>query len=121
MQTELKNKVKEFLEFEFEGDYNLPSQMFYDDFPKEGSKWNGEQELQVLNKAREMGLTVELVDSYGGEDCGREYWSVYSFTDGLQVVYVKFDGWYASYHGSEYEEWYFVKPKEVTVTQFFKE
>lgn len=65
-------------------------------------------------------IQYQFVDNYGGEEQGRDYWSVYSFTDGDNVVYVKFEGWYASYNGSEYEDFYFVEPRQVQVTQFFK-
>lgn len=52
---------------------------------------------------------------------GDEYWSVYSFTDGKETVYIKFDGWYQSYNGSEFTEWFFVEPKQKTVTIFEKD
>lgn len=60
--------------------------------------------------------SVEPVDSYGGEDQGSSYWSVYKFTKGDQVTYIKFDGWYASYDGATYESMFEVKPVEKVVT-----
>jgi hypothetical protein len=123
MQKELKAKVTEFLETEFEGegDYSdLQNAMFKSDYPKEGYEYNGEFENAVLAKAKELGLDVAFCDNHGGEGEGDSYWSVYSFTDGDNVVYVQFDGWYASYNGSTYDEWFFVEPKEVLVTQYFK-
>lgn len=122
-KKQLKETVTSFLNTEFvnEGDYSsLPKTMFESCYPKAGSKWNGDFENEVLNKASALNLQVDFVDSYGGEEQGKDYWAVYSFTDGQEVVYVQFDGWYASYNGSEYEEWFFVEPKQVTVTQFFK-
>lgn len=123
----LKQKVKGFLEFDFEeesqggGNYgSLPKAMFKSDYPKKDSKWNGDFESAVLAKADELCLTVDFVDNFGGEGQGNDYWSVYSFTDGDEVVYVQFDGWYASYEGSEYTEWFFVEPKQVTVIKFYK-
>ena len=119
----LKQKVKEFLKFDFEneGGYgSLPKTMFQSEYPEEDSKWNGDFENEVLSKADELELTVTFVDNFGGEGQGEDYWSVYSFTDGDNVVYVQFDGWYASYNGSEYSEWFFVKPKQVVVTKFYK-
>ena len=123
MQKELKAKVTEFLETEFEdkGDYyDLKNAMFQSDYPREGYKYNGEFEDAVLAKAKELGLDVAFCDNHGGEGEGDSYWSVYSFTDGDNVVYVQFDGWYASYNGSEFTEWFFVEPKEVLVTKYFK-
>lgn len=115
----LKQKVKEFLENE--GDYgSLPKTMFSSEYPEEDSKWNGDFENAVLAKADELGIRVNFIDNFGGEGQGEDYWAVYSFTDSDNVVYVQFDGWYASYNGSEYSEWFFVEPKQVVVTQFFK-
>ena len=118
----LKETVKEFLEAEYsEGGYgSLTKTMFQSDYPKEDSKWNGEFEHEVLAKAKELNLKVEFVDNFGGEGCGDQYWSVYSFTDSLNVVYVQFDGWYASYVGSEYNEWFFVEPKKEVVVNFYR-
>ena len=55
-------------------------------------------------------------DNYGGEGQGEDYWSVYKFTNGKDTCYVKFDGWYQSYNGSEFTEWFFVSPVEKMVT-----
>ena len=74
------------------------------------------EEFDSVVKAK--GITYNSVDSYGGEGMGEEYWSVYSFNNDDELVYVKFDGYYASYNGADFEEFFFVKPKQVTVTQF---
>lgn len=55
------------------------------------------------------------VDTFGGEDQGSNYWTVYHFTKGDESVYIKFHGWYASYDGAEYEGFNVVTPKEKTV------
>lgn len=66
-------------------------------------------------------VTVEYMDSYGGEDQGSDYWSVYKFTfEGESPIFVKFDGHYYSYDGSTLDNWFLVEPKEVMVTQFVK-
>lgn len=59
-------------------------------------------------------------DNYGGEGMGDDYWSVYSFSKDDQKVYIKFDGYYQSYNGAEFDEFYQVEPKQVTVTQFHR-
>jgi hypothetical protein len=115
---DLKKTVKEFLDFDYEG--NLPQTMFESEYPKEGGRWNEDFENKILAKAHELGLEVQYVASFGGEGQGEDYWSVYSFTKNGEAVYVKFDGSYASYDGSEYNEWFFVEPKEVMVTQFHR-
>lgn len=51
------------------------------------------------------------VDHFGGEGKGDEYYTVYHFID--HGIYISFDGWYASHHGSEYSDMSQVIPKEV--------
>jgi hypothetical protein len=68
----------------------------------------------------QKGISVNRVDSYGGEGCGEEYWSVYKFSRDQEVVYVKFEGYYTSYDGSTYQGFIFVEPREVMVTQYFE-
>lgn len=63
----------------------------------------------------EMGVEFKNVDSYGGEEQGRDYWSVWEFSRKDEVVRFKFEGWYASYQGAEFEHVYEVKPKEKTI------
>lgn len=65
------------------------------------------------------GLMFTFIEHYGGEDCGADYYSVYrvSNEEGHEA-YVKFQGWYQSYVGSEYREWYFVEPVEKFVTVY---
>lgn len=59
---------------------------------------------------------IKMVENFGGEGKGDDYYKVYHFID--HDVYIKFQGWYASHQGSEYEEMYEVRPKEVTTTQY---
>lgn len=66
------------------------------------------------------GITFKKVDSYGGEGKGEDYWSVYKFSLGEEICWVKFIGWYSSYNGSEYSKFSFVKPKEVVVTRYIE-
>lgn len=66
----------------------------------------------------ESDFDCEWADSFGGEGQGDQYWSVYKFTRGDEVVYVEFYGWYASYNGAEFTEWFVVEPKEVTVIKW---
>jgi hypothetical protein len=67
---------------------------------------------------KNMATDFELVASHGGEGQGDEYWSVYKFTDNVsgEQVFIKFDGWYQSYNGAEYEGLSVVQPKEKLVT-----
>lgn len=82
--------------------------------------WDEDSVIEFKRQLAEANINFELVDRYGGEEQGYDYWSVYSFSDGMQVVFIKFDGYYASYDGSTYEEFYEVKPVEKTITVFEK-
>lgn len=59
------------------------------------------------------GVTQEQLDHYGGEDMGAEYYSIYSFTKDGETVYIRFDGYYTSYNGADYQGFKFVKPTPV--------
>ncbi len=54
---------------------------------------------------------IKMVDEFGGEGQGDDYWKVYHFID--HDVYISFDGWYSSHEGSEYSDMSEVRPKEV--------
>lgn len=60
-------------------------------------------------------MVVESVASFGGEGEGDQFYHVYSFDNGEEKIFIKFDGWYASYHGAEFTEWFFVEPAEETI------
>jgi len=45
----------------------------------------------------------ELVDSYGGEGQGDEYWAVWYLRD--HNIYIKIEGWYASHAGTDFGSW----------------
>ena len=64
-------------------------------------------------------ITSSIVDSYGGEGCGSTYYHVYKFDmpDG-STFYLRFDGWYASHYGTDYQDFREVHPKQVTKTEF---
>lgn len=58
-------------------------------------------------------INLSIVDSYGGEGEGEQYWAVYEFSLRDETVYVQFDGFYSSYNGAEFQEWFFVEPLPV--------
>lgn len=62
------------------------------------------------------GIKYEHVDHYGGEGEGEDYWTVYKFTKDGKTVYLKWQGWYRSYNGSEFDYVFEVKPVERVVT-----
>lgn len=88
-----------------------------EDYPTvaESFMWEEEHDKDLFQSE---GITVEYVDNYGGEDQGSDYWWVYSFTRDGETLLVRFQGWYQSFHGAEYEEYRFVEPREKMVTVY---
>jgi len=81
----------------------------------------------IRNWLAEKQIVAELMEEYGGEDQGSDYWSVWRFeriikTDGLmrEEVFYKFSGWYASYVGAEFQEVFEVEPVEVVKIEWRK-
>jgi hypothetical protein len=75
----------------------------------------------VLAALNNKGIECKLEDHHGGEGEGEDYWTVWQFTrQGEEAVYVEFQGYYYSYDGSTFQEWFFVEPREVLVTQYFR-
>ena len=70
----------------------------------------------VSKSLGEAGITFDCVEQEGGEGEGDQYHTVYKFTKGSEEVFVKFHGWYASYHGSEMNGYKIVAPRKVEVT-----
>ena len=118
-----KQTLKEYLEAFFSKAHNDTVNHFFWSYANERSAEDGLIIEEVQSDFGELigkGITFENVDSYGGEGKGEDYWSVYKFTLDNEVCWIKFDGWYSSYNGSEYSEFFFVEPKEVVVTEYFK-
>lgn len=114
----LIDKVKALL---VEADRDVQREFFNNEIRgSEPSRWDEQEVVEFKREMKEAGIAFEFVDRYGGEDQGSEYWSVYSFSDGMQIVLIKFDGYYASYDGSTYEEFYEVQSVEKTITVFEK-
>lgn len=60
---------------------------------------------------------LSLVDSYGGEGKGDQYWMVLRLTQGDVSRTFKMDGWYQSYSGGYYDGPFTeVKPVQKTIT-----
>jgi hypothetical protein len=62
--------------------------------------------------------TVQTVDSYGGEEQGSTYYTVRYFVD--HNVYIRTEGYYSSYHGTDWDFGYGkeVFPKQKTITVY---
>ena len=83
-------------------------------------KWSSEDDVWKAfhEKTDALDLTINLEDRTGGEGEGEKYWSVYSFTNEEGTVYIKFDGYYQSYEGATFEQFYQVIPKQKTITVY---
>lgn len=86
----------------------------------EDARWDSEEITEFRKILSDASISFQFVDRYGGEDEGSDYWSVYSFSDGMEVVFIKFQGWYASYDGSTFQEFYEVEAVEKMITVFEK-
>jgi hypothetical protein len=117
MSNKLTDKVHELLR---EADNEVKDAFHKGDLSSKGYDWDYKIVKDFRKQLTEAAISFELVDRYGGEEQGIEYWSVYSFSDGMQVVFIKFDGWYASYDGCTYKEFYEVQAVEKTMTVYEK-
>ncbi len=117
METNLKQFVENLLRDEAYGDL-IRDSLFHSEYNSEPSKWDSDEEKEVRAVLTDSSVVCQHENNYGGEGQGDDYWSVYSFTRGDEMVYVKFNGWYASYNGAEFTEWLFVEPKEMVITVF---
>lgn len=118
----LQARIKELLTSEEFSELNVS--FFFEEgrYSNLRSKYNkeGSPEKNLANIFDTEGIVEMLVDSHGGEGEGDSYWTVWSFTKGEETVYVQFDGSYASYCGSEYDDWFFVKPREYVAIQYVR-
>ena len=113
----LLNKVTKLLD----ENTDVQSTFFGSEFNEEYSRWEDKETTAFRSALIAEGITAKHEDNHGGEGEGDRYWSVYSFTDESGAkIFIQFDGYYASYVGSEYDTYFEVKPKEVLVTQYFR-
>lgn len=112
MTTDFKTKLQEV--FNQGGDYVYP--FFHDDFDLSDYSW-----YDIEDGTFDFLKSAECVEHYGGEGQGETYYSVWKFVSkDDEVAFVQFDGSYQSYCGSEFDDYFFVKPKQVEVTQYVK-
>ena len=106
--------------FAYEGlDYNIP-----EDFEPLPKKYNWEQRQQRIRnfeRTQPLGECIQVQQhGGGGEGEGENWWVVYHFVE--HDVYVRVDGWYQSYEGTDfYEGWDCckeVRPKEKVITVY---
>lgn len=74
--------------------------------------WEGQT---TSTKVDDTEVTITCIETYGGEGQGEDYWAVVSIEQEGDTIYVRRNGWYASYHGREWNDYEQVKPVEKTV------
>ncbi len=109
--------IKEILESDIFNDFEFGPREWFDDNVEYESDYlsNKENYQEFYDLFKRLGK-FEVKQQHGGEGEGDKYWIVYHFID--HDIYIKFYGWYASYHGAEYQDMYEVKPVEVTVIEY---
>ena len=113
----LKEEIKAL--FDAQDNKEVERQFFYSEFTNV-TQWDEDCVTEFKAELNKLGVNFNHEARHGGEGKGDAFWTVYSFTKGDEKVFVQFDGWYQSYNGAEYTEWFFVELKEVVVTQYFK-
>lgn len=114
-----KNQVTDLLK---NANYSVINQFFWSEIKDYLEDKDEEGVVEFLEALETSGIAFEFCDNYGGEGQGDDYWSVYKFNNEStgEFCHVQFDGSYYSYNGSDYDSWFFVEPKQVTVTQYVK-
>lgn len=118
---EILKKIEEFGVSEH--DFAYDDADFYEDEyeVREGGEWitlsPEEMEERYEQLKEELG-GWEQVEQQGGEGQGDEWFSVKYFP--AHDVYIRTDGWYTSYHGTDFENGYGyeVRPKEKVITVY---
>lgn len=83
------------------------------------SDYESNSQYHKENEELLKSIKAVIVESVGGgEGDGETCYRVYKFSNDTEEVYIQFDGWYQSYHGSEYEEYFEVTP-EVRLTTYY--
>jgi len=69
------------------------------------------------------GFTLKIEEEFGGEGQGDDYWFVLSLTENFtkKKTHIRFNGWYASHHGHEFDDDDFdiVEPRTIEVIKWF--
>lgn len=108
------NEIKEILESDlFEENDLQPRDWMCENVYENADEIDDNPEL--FNEYSKLGK-CKMVEQFGGEGDGDNYYAVYHFID--HDVYIRFQGWYASHHGSEYEEMFEVTPYDELVRKY---
>jgi hypothetical protein len=101
-----------------ESDTDIKVALFHDNYSSEFSKYDSEEDAEFKSKLQLLGVDMASVYHYGGEGEGETYYTVWKFSRDKEEVYFKFNGYYQSYNGADFDDYFQVKPKEVQVIQY---
>jgi len=65
-----------------------------------------------------FGVVHKQLICYSREVKSNNFYSVYEFTKGGEIVLVKFQGFYEPYYGVDFHSWSFVTPKKVERVEY---
>lgn len=82
---------------------------------------DSQRDVKPISDEADWDFTATFKESYGGEGKGSTYYSVIEFSDGDQVVNIRFDGNYQSHYGVDYESWTQVFPKDCAYSVWVKD
>ncbi len=115
MTDKLIDKINAML---VEADEDIKREFFYAEIECGPNRWDDQEIVEFKKQLTEANLNFELVDRYGGEEQGSDYWCVWKFSKDGEECFVKFYGYYASHYGSEYQGFKFVTPVQKLMTVY---
>lgn len=94
---------------------------FFGNFSME-SFYGPDCEKDFVKELKDRGISAiklqEKLSFDENESSSEEAFTVWGFYRGEQKAYVKFQGFYTSYDGAEYQQFKLVKPKQKTITVY---
>ena len=116
--SDLRSKVFALLT---EAGTDVQTSFFHESISDEHERYDSVEATELKNQLNDAGIRFERKQHYGGEDQGSDYWTVYEFSNKTETVLIKFNGWYASHVGSEFDDFYVVEGKTKTVVEYKKQ
>lgn len=115
LEKYLEDKIKVITEAEV-------IELFKNEFDVDLQNYNSE-DAQFNSYESENYSCQREVDDFGGEGQGEERWTISRILDKKtgEVFFIRFDGYYESWNGSDWSnnDWCIVRPHEVKVIQWF--